>query len=324
MEIIIEEITRSHKLIARHKFSKDHVNIGRGYDNDIIMADPHICAQHLSLNYNGEEWILNDKDTVNGSFFEDDFSKTKSAVNQNIVYSGQVFALGKSLVRIIFPNHSVPESIRFSPFENVVNLTRHPLFLTLSIVLFATITGWLFNLHNPVEVSFTQILVPAVGLTLLFTLWPAGVALVSHLTKHEARFWGQLGICFVFFNLMWMSDFIENLVSFNSSSQSMFTLLVSLLPISLAFCLFWLNCYVGFHMTSKRRTVIASCLTLLLFGGSFLIQLSKKPEFSVRPVFNTTLMAPSYLFTDSNNVQGFIENAKSLFTEAQESAKKDK
>jgi len=324
MEIIIEEITRSHKLIARHKFSQNRVNIGRGYDNDIIMADPHICAQHLSLNFNGEEWILSDKDTVNGSFFEDEFSKIKSAVNENIVHSGQVFALGKSLVRIIFPNHTVPESIRFSPFENLVNLTRHPVFLTLSIVLFASITGWLLNLHNPVEVSFTQILVPAVSMTLLFTLWPAGIALVSHLTKHESRFWGQLGICFVFFNLMWMSDFIENLVSFNSSSQSMLSLIVSLIPISLAFCLFWLNCYVGFHMTNKRRTVIASCLTVLLFGGSFLIQLSKKAEFSVRPVFNTTLMAPSYLFTESNNVQGFIENSKSLFTEAQKLAKKDK
>ena len=72
-------------------------------------------------------------------------------------------------------------------------------------------------------------------MTLLFTLWPAVVALVAHLTKHEARFWGQLGICFLFFNLMWLSDFIENLVGFNSSSQSMLTLLVALLPISLAF-----------------------------------------------------------------------------------------
>ncbi len=324
MEIIIEEITRSHKLIARHKFSQNHINIGRGYDNDIIMADPHICAQHLHLKFNGEHWILNDEDTVNGSFFEDGFARTKSAVNQHIVHSGQVFTLGKSLVRVIFPNHSVPESIRFSPFENVINLTRHPVFLALSIVLFTTITGWLFNLHNTVEVSFTQLLVPAIGMTLLFTLWPAGVALVSHLTKHDARFWGQLGICFVFFNLMWISDFIENLVSFNSSSQSMITLLVALLPISLAFCLFWLNCYVGFHMTNKRRSVIAACLTLLLFGGSFLIQLSKKPEFSIRPAFNTTLMAPSYLFTGSNNVQGFIENSKSLFTKAQESAKKEK
>jgi len=35
-------------------------------------------------------------------------------------------------------------------------------------------------------------------------------------------------------------------------------------------------------------------------------------------------MAPSYLFTNSNNVQGFIENTKSLFTKAQESAKKEK
>jgi len=324
MEIIIEEITRAHKLIARHKFLQNNVNIGRGYDNDIIMADPHICAQHLSLNFNGENWVLNDEDTVNGSFYEDEFSRTKSTVHQHIVHSGQVFILGKSLVRVIFPDHPVPESISFSPFENILNLTRHPVFLTLSILFFACITGWLFNLHNPVEATFTQLLVPAVGMTLLFMMWPAGVALVSHLTKHEARFWGQLGICFVFFNLMWLSDFIENVVSFNSSSQSILGQFVALLPIGLAFCLFWLNCHIGFHMTSKRRTVIAACMTMLLFGGSFLIQLSKKPEFSIRPAFNTTLMAPSYLFTGSNNVQGFVDNSKALFTDAQEAAQEEK
>ena len=123
---------------------------------------------------------------------------------------------------------------------------------------------------------------------------------------------------------MWISDFIENIVSFNSSSQSMFGMLASLLPIILAFCLFWLNCHIGFQMTSKRRTVVATCMALLLFGGSHLIQLSKKPEFSIRPAFNTTLMAPSYLFTSSNNVQDFIGNSKALFTKAQEAAKEEK
>ena len=77
-------------------------------------------------------------------------------------------------------------------------------------------------------------------------------------------------------------------------------------------------------MTDKRKTVIATCLTVLLFGGSFLVQLSKKPEFSIRPSFNTTLMAPSYLFTRSNNVQGFIENSKALFSQAQKAAQEDK
>ena len=124
MEIIIEEITRAHKLIARHKFLQNNINIGRGYDNDIIMADPHICAQHLNLSFNGEHWVLNDDDSINGSFYEDEYSKTKLAINQHIVHSGQVFVIGKSLIRVIFPDHPVPESISFSPFENILNLTR--------------------------------------------------------------------------------------------------------------------------------------------------------------------------------------------------------
>jgi hypothetical protein len=321
MEIIIEEITRGHKLIARHKFMQESINIGRGYHNDIIIADPHVCADHLTINFQEGQWLVSDENSINGSYVED--NKTKISLNQHVIGSGQIFTLGKTLVRIIFPDHPVAASITFSPFEDIINLARHPVSLALSISIFALITAWLFHLHNPVEVTFTQLLVPAIGMTLLFSLWPAGVALVSHLTKHDARFWGQLGICFVFFNLMWASDFIENLISFNTASGSLLNLLINLLPIAIAFCLFWVNCYVGFHMTDKRKIFIASCLTLLLFGGSFLVQLSKTPDFSIKPHFNTTLMAPSYLFTQSNTVQGFIENSQSLFDEAQKEAQDD-
>jgi hypothetical protein len=312
MEIIIEEISRTHKLIGRHKFLKQTVNIGRGYQNDIIVSDPHVCADHLHLNFDGENWIITDQNSVNGSFLDE----SKLNADQHVVKSGDIITLGKSQVRIVFPDHPVEKSVSFSPFESLVNFARNPLVLATSIALFAAITAWIFYLNNPLKVTFTQLLVPAISMTLLFAVWPGAIAIISLLTKHDTRVLSQLGVCFAFFNLMWVSDIIERFINFNTSSDFPLIWLLTVIPIGLAFCLFWFNCSIGFHMSERRRVVIASCLTVLLFGGSFLIQLSKKPEFNPRPQYDATLMTPAFMITSGSSIGEFVEDSSKLFEKA--------
>lgn len=319
MELIIEEITYGHKLLGRHKFSSNNITIGRGYDNDLIIGDPHVCADHLQLHFDGEHWFLNDQGSINGSFLEN----SKENIIQHKVKSGDIVSIGKSQVRFLFPSHPVVDSIAISPFENLINLARHPVLLTFSMTLFACIACWIIDLNNAKEVSLTQMLVPTIGLTLGFALWPAAVSLVSHLTKHDARFWTQIGISFIFFNLMWLSDIFENIVQFNTSSNFSIIWLIAIVPLILAFGLFWLNCYVGFHMTARRRTVVSAGLVVLLFGGSFSVQMSKKPEFNPRPQFNTTIMPPAFLFSPSSNVESFVNDSSALFEQATIAAEKD-
>jgi len=320
MEIIIEEISRGHKLIGQHKLSKDDILIGRGYQNDIILSDPHICPDHLQLKFNGEHWLIEDQGTINGSYLEDG----KTDLNNHIINSGDIFSIGKSLLRIVFVNHPVAETVRFSAFENFINIMRHPVMLALSISLFAVVTGYIFYLNRPTEANLSQLLAPVIGMSLLFSAWPVGVALMSHLTKHEARIMTQLGISFAFFNLLWVSDIIQSIVKFNFSSNWPLSNLFSLIPIALAFCLFWLNSYIGFHMTARRRIIVSAGLTLLFFGGSYLIQLSNKPEFSSRPHYDATIMTPGFMILPSSDVDKFILDSEKLFAKAQKEAAKKK
>ena len=317
MELIIEEINRGHKLIGRQRFSQATINIGRGYQSDVILSDPHVCSDHLTIEFDGEHWLIKDNNSVNGSFL----GEGKKLAHGHKLSSGDIITLGKSQIRVVFPHHPVTETVTLSPFEDLINLAKHPAALMINICLFAMITGWMIYLSNPREVNFTQLLVPTVGTTLMLAIWPALVALVSHLTKHDARVFTQVGICFAFFNLSLLSDFIESIVKFNTSSHVPFAALVTVLPIAISFCLFWLNCYVGFHMSKKKRVVVAATLTTLLFGGSFLIQMSKQPEFTAKPRFDATLMTPNFLFTAPNSVDAFIEDSSKLFEKADSEAK---
>lgn len=320
-EIIIEEISRNHKLLHRHKLSQQQIHIGRDYHNDIILADPHICPSHLSIELKDGQWKITDNQTINGSFIENTNCKKHSA-DQHVINDGDVITLGKSQLRILFTNHPVEPTIAISPFEELINLLRHPIALLLSITLFTLIAGYTFYLNTPKEVNFSQLLVPTIGMTLGFALWPAGVALVSHLSKHEARILAQLGISFTFFNLMWFSDFLEGLASFNSSSGSILPTCLLLISFVLAFSLFWLNGYIGFHMSAKRRVIVATAMTVLLFGGSYLVQFSNKPEFNPRPQYNATIMMPNLLIASSISTDKFIEDSRKLFEQTKKEALK--
>ena len=320
MEIIIEEISRDHKLISRHRINKDTIDIGRSYQNDIILPDPHICPDHLRLTFNGEHWLIEDQGSINGSYLEDG----KTSVKHHIINSGDIFSVGKGLIRIVYTDHPIEETIRLSTFESLINIMRHPLVLTFSIVLFAFVSGYIFYLNKLTETTFSQFLAPAIGMTLIFAIWPAMVALASHFNKHEARIMAQLGISFVFFNLLWISDIIDNIINFNFSSNWPISDLYTLVPIGLAFCLFWLNSYIGFHMGARRRIIVAAGITVLFFGGSYLVQTTNKHEFSAWPNYNATIMTPSFMFLPSSDVDEFIFNSEKLFTKIKKVIAKEK
>ena len=321
-EIIIEEITRNHKLLHRHRLNQSEVSIGRNYHNDIILTDPHICPQHLSINFAQGTWRINDNDSINGTVLENSNAEKQNA-HQQVIHDGDVIILGKSQLRILFKNHRVADTIAFSPFESLIDFIRNPIAVCTSIALFMLIAANITYLNQPTEANISQLFVGAFSKSLLFALWPAGVALVSHLTKHDPRILAQLGISFTFFILMWLSDLLEEIIAFNSASNSLLAIFITLLTIGLAFSLFWLNSYIGFHVSAKRRIAVAFSITTLLFGGSYLLQYSQKPEFNPHPRYNATIMAPSYLIAPSNNVETFIERSNALFEQASKDAHKE-
>lgn len=320
MEIIIEEIGRNKKLLARHKFLTNKVTLGRGYNNSVILSDPHICPEHLSIEFDGENWLVKDNDSINGSFL----AESKQNADQHIIHSGDIIRLGKSFIRIILPNHPVESTVPFSFFEGFIDFLRKPLIIAFNIAFFTLIAGLMFYLNQPSDVNFTQVIVRAIGITLMFATWPVMIALISHFNKHEARIVTQLAVSFAFFNLMWFSDVFESIVAFNLSANWSLDNLIALVPIALAFLMIWLNCYIGFHMSKRKRTIIALSITTVLFGGGYMIQLSKQPDFSVLPNYDATIMNPVFKFAPSSSVDEFIEDTNKLFEKTAKEAQKNK
>ena len=63
---MIEEVSKGHKLLGRHKLNQEQINIGRGYHSDIILSDPHVCAEHIAIAFDGCNWRVVDLNSING------------------------------------------------------------------------------------------------------------------------------------------------------------------------------------------------------------------------------------------------------------------
>ena len=66
--------------------------------------------------------------------------------------------------------------------------------------------------------------------------------------------------------------------------------------------------------------ILTISLIALFFGGSYLIQYSKKPEFNPHPQYNATIMAPVFLIAPSNSVDDFIKQSNNLFEQVSKAA----
>lgn len=313
MELIIEEISRGKKLIGRHKFSTSTVNVGRAYNNDIILSDPHICPEHLSLKCEEGIWYIKDLESLNGSVF----ANKQPLTQWHALESGDIIRLGKTQLRFYLPNHPVSKSVEFSELENAVEYFGRWSMIIAMVALFGLINFALLYLNDPnKEIVYSQLFIGVISVTLGYALWPLLCSLMAFLNKHEPRVGSQLGVSFVIINLFWIIDFIDAFLGFNISSQWSWQWLLAVISIGLTFTLFWFNFYIAFEQSAKRRIRIAAGLTLLIYGGLYMSKLSDKPEFNPYPVYNSTVLTPIFSVAPASSSDEFIKQSDELFIAA--------
>lgn len=320
MAVIIEELNHDLKVLTRHRFSGDMVLIGRGYQNDLILSDPHVCPAHIQIKCEDETWILHDMGSINGTCLP---SRNKLE-GEHKVQSGDVIHLGKSRLRVIFPDHPVAESITLNRYDGWIEFARHPAVITFSILLFLSMNVLLayFNSGSK-EVDASKLLVPTLGVLFAFSLWPLICSALSRFNKHEARVGDQIGTSFVIFNLFFIYQFFNVVILFNSSSNWPAEWLGTAVEIVLAFALFWMNLYIGFQHSSWRRGMIAAAITAFMFVSAYAVERNKQPDFSSIPKYDSTILAPSFRLSTGSSVEAFIQNGEVLFDEVEATSKEE-
>ena len=110
--IWIDVLSRHGEIAARIRINADEARIGRAFDNDIVVDDPHVAPHHLRI-YRGEdgELVAEDMQSLNGLYPEHGAHR----VAKLSLAREPGFRIGRTTLRVRDARHPVPPERLLTP-----------------------------------------------------------------------------------------------------------------------------------------------------------------------------------------------------------------
>lgn len=313
MDVIIEIISRSRRVIERYHYTGSSVSIGRAYDNDLIISDPHISPHHAIIRDLGEAgWQIDDLNSKNGILTR----KHQRIHAREAIKSGEELILGKTHLRIFDRLHKVPDALSMNPVEKVIQ----PLSRTSNAIVFILIALAVFGLDSYldlfVDFEFRHIFTDTMGMTLIATGWALVWALIGRIMRHDARFLLQLVVTLAYLLCEVIFSNALDLLAFNSSSGSGAFALGTIGHFILFSLLLWLNLYVAINQTDRKRLLMSFGISSSVVALVLLYYFLNVPEFSGFPQYVNYLKPPALQWLHPVNTETFLRDAEVIFKDA--------
>jgi len=181
----IEVLSRHGEVGQRERIEAAEARIGRAFDNDVVIDDPHVAPHHLRIYRGGDgELVAEDLGSLNGLYPE------QGALRATHLPLGKNpgIRIGRTILRVHDAAHAVPAEKLLTPPRAHV---RWAAGLGMALLLALLALEWL-NLTS--EPSANQMLLPLLGFVTILALWTSVWAMLSRVFFGQARFSLQLRI----------------------------------------------------------------------------------------------------------------------------------
>lgn len=327
MAIVIEQINRSGQVLRTHVFNQRRVLIGRGFGCDLVLQDPHLEAQHLCLELDLESHALHAEEmrTTNGTWLLESknrvpiYRRRQSLIEGVSFYSGQVFLLGQTLLRIYESRHAVPPALPLSRWEAISHALSHAwvyISAALALIILSVYDSYLTNPHA--EDLYQHGRIAAYGL--LGSLAYAGCwALVGKILRHEGHFALHLSLALLALVVWQAVLLLQPIWAYNFSIWRYADLLQVTITAFLTFSIIYVALYFSCNLGRLVRPFVALLPALVLLIPP-LVGILNRPDFSPRPPYDRSLASPAWQWRASVDHEDFLELSEKLYQLAAESA----
>ena len=175
----IEVLSHHGDVATRVPIEREEARIGRAFDNDVVVDDPHVAPHHLRI-YRGDdgELVAEDIGTLNGLFPEHAAQRVKSLS----LAKEPGFRIGRTTLRVRDARHPVaPEKLLTPPRAHA----RWAGMLGLALMLMLLVTQWLNITTQP---NTNAVLLPLLGFVTILALWTSIWAVLSRVFHGQAQF----------------------------------------------------------------------------------------------------------------------------------------
>ncbi|TAL37299.1 MAG: FHA domain-containing protein [Alphaproteobacteria bacterium] len=284
--------------------------LGRGYHNDIILSDPHVSAQHVRIEYDGDGWNIRDLGSKNGLVVNDRVFRNAAAR----LASGDTVRVGRTEIRAFDPLHPVPQERHLQKTHPLVVWLSRPLNVWASFVLaLCTVTGWSY-----LEIWNTEPgpqLAAAAGGTLVFVLvWSALWAVAGRLIRHKSRFRGHVAlISLTVVVSVGIFSYIESYTDFLTNGNWVGMALTYVLDLALLAVLLYGSLSLATDMPQRRKMNASAYFSAGIMIGIFALTQVAQRHFIQEPAYPSHLEPYLAGLAPLDSVDQFMKESDTLF-----------
>jgi len=310
----IEILSRSGQLVHRHLWDGSSLQIGRALNNDLVVADPYICPHHLQLEFDGDQVILRDLGSLNGSYL----GNSKTRLDSLSLSDGMTVHFGHSQLRLQSGMSELQPTLRDGSRLGVLSGLGKPWVLPGMAVLALLALYASELLEDPGSLGWLgiaeRVSYPLIGVVAWAGFW----ALLNRVLAHRSLFTVHLAIAFAGVASLFAVSQLISFVGFALDWDQVVWWLNWLGRILILACVVFAHLSYFSQARPGRQTLLAGFTALLLFGipavGSFI----EKTQFSNLPWLDPLIRPPAYQLRQGASVGEFMQRAQSLRKRADE------
>jgi hypothetical protein len=299
----IEVLPRHRENALRQRVHGASLTIGRAWDNDIVVDDPHVAAHHLRLTRGDDgTWVAEDLGSVNGLHIGD----TRQRHERIVLATGMSLRIGQTLLRV----HDAHEPV--APEVVLTHRRSHwPIALALLALVFLLelLQLWLGETGEPKLIRYlTQLLILAAAVI----LWTSGWAVDTRLFAGHARFGTHLLIASAALLAYALYDQLSELGAFALSWPGLarFSYVAAWLLLAAA-------CYAHLRVLGRARLPLKAAAVCVLAALGIATQTLKQSDWRAnygQPTLLQRLEPPWLRLTNAQESAAFFTGADALKT----------
>lgn len=304
MALLILEISqRGHGPARVERVEQLPYSIGRGYSNDLMLADDTVSERHLLLTQDEDgRLVVVNRSSENGTLLGARALGDKPVA----VQLPQSLRLGHTQIRLVDPKASVAPARKLVPDHWLTRLcARLPVALLMLALLFAT-ELWFTLPRLDGGMPWQSWLLSALFTLTVPLLLAALTGFISRLLLHRWHYPLQLSIATLIVLVLGGSEVLLPRIDYLLTSTSAAEL-TQLLLLALVIPLFaaWQITAVS-AMARKRALIIAACVVLPLLALGKLKDRFVSSDFDSQPPLNTTLAWPDLRLQQTEALDTFL------------------
>lgn len=312
--IWVEVLSRHHEVLARHRVDNESgpIRVGRAYDNDVIIDDPHVAPHHLTLTPDeNQHWVAIDTGSINGLYVEAGRNRHRR-VPRAPLSDDRVVVIGHTLLRLRASNYAVaPErALAAAHLRQRVTGSRAWLLafaVVAALLLISAVQSWLGEITEPKASRYLFAILPPV---IFLGIWSGCWAMAGHQFSGSAHFERHLFIAAAGLLALTLLEIFVSVFAYAFSSVSVAEWSFAAGWLAIAAILFFHLREVGpKHMRVKAVTV--TVLAIFAIGAQWLNKSDQSNSFG-QTQYVRTLKPPAMRLVPTHTDSEFLASAEKL------------